>query len=145
MPILGSNKSFNKKIRSLPHEMPQTYTRIKCDNVRELKIKLSSQRKFKNIDTIQNIISKRRLIFIGKIIRMACKCIPVRLISTFQTNERTLDRPNITVRHSFINDIEKFISNVDSAGTFISWAHITFDEKRSTTLKKSRIETSRMG
>ena len=41
------------------------------DDVRELKIRNSHVRnKFNNLDTIENIISKRRLIFIGKIIRM---------------------------------------------------------------------------
>ena len=65
---------------------------------------------------------------------MPCKCVPARLISAFQTKKRPLGRPNITVRHSFINDIEKNISNVDPAGTFNSWAHIAFDEKRWTEL-----------
>ena len=60
---------------------------------------------------------------------MSCKCVLSRLISTFQTNKRPLGRPNITVRHSFINDIEKIISKVDPAGTFNSWTHIAFDEK----------------
>ena len=65
---------------------------------------------------------------------MPYKCVPARLISAFQTKKRPLGRPNITVRHSFINDIEKIISNVDPAGTFNSWAHIAFDEKRWTDL-----------
>ena len=43
-------------------------------------------------------------------------------------------RPNITVRHSFINDIEIIISSVDPVGIFNSWAHIAFDEKRWTEL-----------
>ena len=67
---------------------------------------------------------------------MPCKCVPARLISAFQTNKRPLGRPNITVRHSFIHDIEKIISNVDPAGTFNSWTHIAFDEKRWTDLVK---------
>ena len=65
---------------------------------------------------------------------MPCKCVPGRLISGFQTNKRPLGRPNITVIHSFINDIEKIISNVDPTGTFNSWTHITFDDKRWTDL-----------
>ena len=65
---------------------------------------------------------------------MPCKCVPARLISAFQTNKRPLGRPNITVIHSFINDIEKIISNIDPTGTFNSWTHITFDDKRWTDL-----------
>ena len=65
---------------------------------------------------------------------MSCKCLPARLISAFQTNKRPLGRPNIIVRHSFINDIEKIISIVDPAGTLNSWAHTSFNEKRWTKL-----------
>ena len=65
---------------------------------------------------------------------MPCKYVPARLISVFQTNKRPLGRLNITVRHLFINDIEKIISNIDPAGNFNSWAHIDFDEKRWTDL-----------
>ena len=57
---------------------------------------------------------------------MPCKCEPARLISAFQTNKSPLGRSNITVRHFFINNIGKFILNVDQACTFNSWAHITF-------------------
>ena len=112
--------------------------KIKWDDVRELKIKnVQVGEKFKNIDTIENIISKRRIIFIEKIIRMPCKYISARFISVFQRNKRPIGRPNITVRHSFINDIEKIVSNVDPSGTFNSWAHIAFDEKRWTNLFKN--------
>ena len=48
--------------------------------------------------------------------------------------KRPLDRPNITVRHSFISDIGKIISNVDPAGNFNSWDHVPFDESRWTEL-----------
>ena len=68
---------------------------------------------------------------------MPCKCVPARLITVFKINKRPLGRSNITVRHSFINDIEKIISNVDPAGTFNSWAHIAFDEKRWTKLEEN--------
>ena len=61
--------------------------------------------KIMNTDTIENKISKRRLIFIGKIIRMPRKSVSARNISIFQTNKRLVGRPNMTVRNSFINDI----------------------------------------
>ena len=41
-----------------------------------------------------------------------------------------LGRPNITIRHSFISDFGKIISNVDPASSFNSWAHVVFDETR---------------
>ena len=60
---------------------------------------------------------------------MPCKYVPARLIFAFQTNKGPLGTPNITVRYAFINGIEIIVSNVDPAGTFNSWAHITFDKK----------------
>ena len=61
---------------------------------------------------------------------MSCKCVPARLIFTFQILKKPLGRPTFTVRHSFINDIEKNIDNIDSAGSFNSWSRVVFDESR---------------
>ena len=61
---------------------------------------------------------------------MTCKGVPVRLISAFQMERRPLGRPNITVQHSFISNIEKIISDVDPVGRFNSWARVSFDETR---------------
>ena len=44
------------------------------------------RKKFYNIDSIENEVSKRRLYFLGKFIRMPCKKIPARLISAFMKN-----------------------------------------------------------
>ena len=52
---------------------------------------------------MDNIFSKRRISFIGKIIRMPCKCVLARLISTFQSEKILLCRPNTTIRHSGIH------------------------------------------
>ena len=99
-------KVVTKKLEVFHIRCLRRILKIRWDNVRELKIRNSRVRKnFNNIGTIENIISKRRLIFIGEIIRMKGNCVPARLISTFQMEKRPLDRPNITVRHSFINDI----------------------------------------
>ena len=109
--------------------------KIRWDDVREQRIRnLHVRKKFLNIETIENNISKRRLILFVKIIRMKCKCVPARLISAFQMEKIPLGRPNITVRHSFNSDIGKFISSVDPAGSFNSWARVVFDESRRTEL-----------
>ena len=39
---------------------------------------------FNNIRKVESLIAKRRLLFVGKIIRMPCKKRHVRLISAFQ-------------------------------------------------------------
>ena len=65
---------------------------------------------------------------------MPFKCEQAGLISAFQMKKRPLGRPNIIVRHSFINDIEKIISNVDPVGSFNTFSHVAFDESRWTEL-----------
>ena len=73
MPNLGSNKSFNKKLEVVHTRFLRRILIIKWDDVRELKIKnVQIREKIKNIDTIENINSKRRLIFTRKVIRMPC-------------------------------------------------------------------------
>ena len=87
MLISGFNKSSNKKKEVFHMKYLRRLLKIKWDDLRELKIKnIQVRENFKNVDTIENIISKRRLIFIGKVIRMPCKCVQVRLISPFHTN-----------------------------------------------------------
>ena len=98
---------------------------IKWDEVRELKItNVQIRKKFYNIDSVENQVSKRRLHFLGKVIRMPCKKIPARLISAFMKNIRPQGRPNNTIRHSFLNDVSKIIPNVDQFGSFNTWAHV---------------------
>ena len=56
--------------------------------LRNLNKNIQVREKFKNINTIKSTISKRSLIFNGKLIHMPYKCVPARVISTFQTNKR---------------------------------------------------------
>ena len=79
---------------------------------------------------MENITSKKGLILFGKIIRILCKCVPVRLMFAVQMKKRHLGRPNITVRYSFISYVEQIISHIDPAGSFNSWARVVFDETR---------------
>ena len=52
----------------------------------------------------------------------------------FSNKKRPLGRSNITVRHSFINDIETIISNAVPVGSFNTWSHVVFEESRWTEL-----------
>ena len=68
---MGFNKSLTKQLEVIHKRCLRRILKIKWDDVRELKIKnVQVREKFKNIDMIENIISKRRLIFLGKIIRI---------------------------------------------------------------------------
>ena len=66
---------------------------------------VSIRKNFNNIRNIDSLIAKRRLIFLGKIMRLPGSNIPSRLISAFCPNTRPLGRPNFTIRYSMLNDI----------------------------------------
>ena len=98
---------------------------IKWSDVIDEKITNVSVRKsFNNIRNIDSLIAKRRLIFLGKIIRLPKSKIPSRLISASCTNPRPVGRPNYTIRHSMLNNIKKIIPTVDKNESFHTWAHI---------------------
>ena len=63
--------------------------------------------KFNDISYIETISAKRRLLSLGKIIRMPYKCIPARLITTFLENKRPIGKPKMTSRYSFLNDLKE--------------------------------------
>lgn len=73
---------------------------------------------------------KKKIAICWKIIRIPCKCVTARLISTFQSNKISLSKENTTIRHFFINDIKTIISNVDPTDSFYSWTDIFFYELR---------------
>ena len=85
---------------------------------------ISVRKNFNNIRNIDSLIAKRKLIFLGKIIRLPSSKISLRLISAFCPNTRLQGRPNFTIRHSILNDIKKIIPIVDKNGSFHTWAHI---------------------
>ena len=66
---------------------------------------VSIRKNFNNIRNIDSLITKRRLIFLGKIMRLTGSNIPSRLISAFCPNTRPLGRSNFTIRYSMLHDI----------------------------------------
>ena len=118
-------KVLISKLEVFHNRCIRSILQIKWDEVREFKItNVQIRKKFHNIDSIENQVSKRRLHFLGKVIRMPCKKIPARLISAFMKNSRPQGRPNNTIRHSFLNDISKIIPNIDQFGSFNTWTHV---------------------
>ena len=59
--------------------------------------------------------------------RIPCKRIPVRLISSFLL-KRPRGRPNTMVRDCILDDIRKIIPSVDKYDYFKTWAHIAKNE-----------------
>ena len=56
--------------------------RLRWSDVMDEKIKKSTvRRKFNNISTIEEMIAKRRLTFIGRVVRMSEEKIPARVLS----------------------------------------------------------------
>ena len=68
---------------------------------------VSVRKNFNSIRNIDSLIAKKRLFFLGKIIRIPSSKIPSRLISAFCSNTRPQEIPNFTIRHSMLNDIKK--------------------------------------
>ena len=78
--------------------------KIKWCDVLENKItNISIRKSFNNIRTINFQITKRRLTFLGKIIRLPRLKVPSRLISACCSTKRPLGRPNYTIRHTMLN------------------------------------------
>ena len=106
------------------------YTRrnlgISWDNVRDSNVQV--RKRFNNIKSVELQIAKRRLAFLGKIIRITNDKIPARLLSAVCQGKRPLGRPNTMTRHSMLKDIEKIIPEVDNTGSFSSWAYIANDK-----------------
>ena len=102
---------------------------IKWSDVIDNKISNKNVRtSFNNIRRVESLIVKRRLLFVGRIIRMPCKKISARLISAFLYKNRSRGRPNTSVRHSILDDISKIIPSVEKYGSFKTWAHIANNE-----------------
>ena len=92
---------------------------ISRDNVREEKISnVHVRKRFDNIRNVELHIAKRRLTFLGKIIRMSNNNIPTGLLSAACKGKRLLGRPNTTTRHSTLKDIRKIVPEVDNKGSF---------------------------
>ena len=57
-----------------------------------------------NITNVENQISQRILAFLEKTIRMHHDKIPARLLSTYCSGKRSVERPNTSSRHSMLKD-----------------------------------------
>ena len=78
---------------------------ISWDNVRDKKISnVQGRKRFNNIKNFELQIAKRRLTFLGKIIRMPNNKIPAILLSVVCQGKGLLERPNTTTRHSILKD-----------------------------------------
>ena len=74
--------------------------------------------KFNNIGNIVDMIAKRRLTFVGRIVRMSEEKILARALFAWCNLKRPVGRSNISTRFSFLQNIEKIIPNVSKDGCF---------------------------
>ena len=63
------------------------------------------RKRFNNNKNFELQIAKRRLTFLGKIIRIPNNKIPARLLSVVCQGKGPLERPNTTTRYSILKDI----------------------------------------
>ena len=69
--------------------------------------------KFNNVSSFRDMITKRRLLFLDKVMRMLCKFIPARLISVFLKKKILLGNHNTNHGNSFFNIFKRIIPKVD--------------------------------
>ena len=90
--------------------------------------KLKKIKKIKNSRNVEYQIARRRLTFVGRIIRMPNSKIPAILISATCKVNRPLGRPNFTIKNSILKDIERIIPTVDKYGSFLSYVYLAYDK-----------------
>ena len=126
-PFLGceswtlTKTSLNKIEAFFIRYLHRTFDVRWCDVVDNRIKNVSVRKNFNNIINIDSHIAKKNLSFLGKIIKLPQDKIPSRLISTFATKHRPLGRPNYTIRHSNLKDIEKKIARINKMFFFVHW------------------------
>ena len=83
--------------------------------------------KFYNLKYTACYLSKRILLFIGRVIRMQNNRAAIRLLSVSIIKIPVVIPINST-RHSFISDIKNMIPFINNQGSFKTLAHIANDE-----------------
>ena len=121
-------KILIKKLEVFHMRSIRRILRIKWSEVMEDRIRNSKVRRmFYNINTVEIQMAKRRLAFIGRVVRMDKNKVPGRLISAWiGEKKRPIGRPNQSLRISLLNDIKKIIPTVDNFGSFHTWANFAF-------------------
>ena len=121
-------KLLIKKLEVFHMRSIRRILRIKWSDVMEDRIRNSKVRRmFYNINTVEIQIAKRRLTFIGRVVRMNKNKVPGRLIFAWISGKkRPIGRPNQSLRISLLNDIKKIIPTVDNLGSFHTWANFAF-------------------
>ena len=116
---MGNKFGCFEKVRVFHLRSIRRILGISWDNVRDEMISnVQVRKRFNNIKSVELQIAKRRLTFLGKIIRMNNDKIPARLLSVVCQGKRPLGRPNTTTIHSMLKDVENIIPEVDNTGSF---------------------------
>ena len=90
-------------MRSIRRILRTKWSEVMEDRVRNSKVR----RMFYNINTVEIQMAKRRLTFIGRVVRMDKNKVPGRLISAWiGGKKRPIGRPNQSLRISLLNDIK---------------------------------------
>ena len=101
----ATNLDVLKKLEAFHLRCLKKILGISWDNVRDKKISnVQGRKRFNNIKNFELQIAKRRLTFLGKIIRMPNNKIPAILLSVVCQGKGLLERPNTTTRHSILKD-----------------------------------------
>jgi hypothetical protein len=99
-------------------------------NVEALKItNIMVRREFNNITTMENMIKKRQLIWIGKLARLPESRLPRQLLAAWVQNPRKRGKPQLTLRNTMAKAIETIIPSAGMEATLLEWLPWAEDNK----------------
>jgi hypothetical protein len=81
-----------------------------------------------NVPTMENIIAKRQLNWMGKMVRMDENRLPLKMLSCWMNESRPSRRPPTSTRNSMIRSLQILDPNISDDGNLRDWFHLARDE-----------------
>ena len=131
------SSSSKQKLESFQHKSLRRILKISIYEVVELHIKNSLVRKYANNSPhIIDQINARQLIWLGKIAKMNQQQMPRKMLACWTTNRRKPGRPQLNVRNSFVDSLNRIIPNLPKDCDLNSWLPILAQNNWSNSVSK---------
>jgi hypothetical protein len=80
-----------------------------------------------NVSSMENIIAKRQLNWMGKMARMDENRLPLKMLSCWMNESRPSRRPHTSTRNSMIRSLQILNPNISNDGDLKEWFHLAKD------------------